>query len=506
MSLDSPQGKGASKQISPTDMDTLFPIETESAAARRKIYHVTELTRRIKATLEDDFGSVWVEGEVSGAKLVGSGHLYFTLKDETAQLAVAFFSFSRSGCKVEVKDGAKLRVFGRLTVYEPRGQYQLIVQKIEAAGQGSLQEAFEKLKERLNKEGLFDPARKRQLPVLPRHLGIVTSPTGAAIRDMLQILGRRFPNLHIVIAPARVQGEGSAAEIAEALDLLNQRDDLDVLIVGRGGGSLEDLWSFNEEVVARAIARSRLPVISAVGHEIDFTISDFVADVRAPTPSAAAELVVRPKADFEKQVTTLRRHLASAPQERLLTLRNRLVRAGHSYVFREPGNLLQRHRQLIRQLREQLRRALLDRGRDQRQRLDEASSSLGQSAELILQRRRQSLPLLANRLTAALPRACEREAQKVERAALRMKHPLLMAVQRARQMVAQRGAQLRAFSPLAVLERGYSITQKQQGDVVRDASDLKAGERLATRLARGLVISTVNEVERNPDHVHSKGA
>jgi exodeoxyribonuclease VII large subunit len=262
-------------------MDELFAT---APAERRKIYRVTELTRRIKAVLEDEVGTVWVEGEVSNAKLMTNGHLYFTLKDETSQLTAAFFRFQQSGARVEVKDGAKLRALGRITVYEPRGQYQLIVQKLEAAGQGSLQEAFEKLKGKLNQEGLFDSARKRPLPRLPRHIGIVTSPTGAAIRDMLQILGRRFPNLHIVVAPVRVQGEGAAEEIAAALDLLNQRADLDVLIVGRGGGSLEDLWAFNEEAVARALARSRLPVISAVGHEIDFTISDFVADVRAPHP------------------------------------------------------------------------------------------------------------------------------------------------------------------------------------------------------------------------------
>lgn len=483
-------------------MATLFPTEAPPEADRRKVYRVAELTRRIKAVLEDDIGSVWVEGEVSNAKLIGSGHLYFTLKDESSQLAAAFFGFARSGVKVPVKDGAKLRVQGRITVYEPRGQYQLIVQRVEAAGQGSLQEAFEQLKEKLGKEGLFEPARKRPLPLLPRHIGVVTSPTGAVIRDILNVLGRRFPNLHVLVAPVRVQGEGAAAEIAAALDGLNQREDLDVLIVARGGGSLEDLWAFNEEVVARAIARSRLPVISAVGHEVDFTISDFVADVRAPTPSAAAEIVVRAKADFEQQLDTLRHHLAGALQQRSLALRNRLVRASHSYVFREPHNLLLRHRQSVKQFHQELRRSLLDAVRDQRQRLDEASLLLGQSTQLTVQRRRQTLPLLYSRLAAALPRACEREGQRVERAALRMKHPLLMAVQRARQTVAHRAAQLRAFSPLAVLERGYSITQDAQGNVLRDPGQLKSGDPLQTRLARGRVISTVHDIERNPDHAN----
>lgn len=480
-------------------MNDLFAQES-TPADRRKIYRVTELTRRIKAVLEDEVGTVWVEGEVSNAKLVGSGHLYFTLKDESSQLTAAFFKFASSSHRVEVKDGAELRVLGRITVYEPRGQYQLIVQKVEAAGQGSLQEAFEKLKEKLGREGLFATERKRPLPVLPRHIGIVTSPTGAAIRDLLQILNRRFPNLHVLIAPVRVQGEGAAAEIATAIDLLNQRDDLEVLIVGRGGGSLEDLWAFNEEEVARAIARSRLPVISAVGHEIDFTISDFVADVRAPTPSAAAELVVRPKADFQQQVDGLRRHLAGALQQQLLTLRNRYVRAAHSYVFREPAHLLQRHRQAVERLHERTRRALLDALRDQRQRLDEAALLLGQYTRLTLQRRRQVLPLLASRLQGALPRAIDREAQRMERLTLRLRHPLLMAMQKARQVVVQRASQLQALSPLAVLDRGYSITQTAEGTVLRDPADLKPGARLETRLARGHISSTVNQIERTTPH------
>ena len=485
-------------------MESLFPSEPAPPADRRKIYRVTELTRRIKAVLEDEVGTVWVEGEVSNAKLVGSGHLYFTLKDEGSQITAAYFKYPQGPGRVEVKDGAKLRVLGRVTVYEPGGNYQLIVQKVEAAGQGSLQEAFEKLKEKLGREGVFAPERKRALPLLPRHLGIVTSPTGAVIRDMLQILGRRFPNLHVLVAPVRVQGEGAAAEIAAALDLLNQREDLEVLIVARGGGSLEDLWAFNEEVVARAIARSRLPVISAVGHEIDFTISDFAADVRAPTPSAAAELVVRAKADFEQQVDTLRRHLVGALQQRLLGLRNRFVRAAHSYVFREPRHVLTQHRQAVAHLLERTRRALFDTVREQHQRLDEAALALGQHTQLTLQRRRQILPLLYSRLTAALPRTREREAQRVERLALRLRHPLLMAAQRARQAVVHQAAQLQALSPLAVLDRGYSITQSADGTVLRDPATLAPGEAVSTRLARGRFTSTVQHIERNPAHDHPK--
>ncbi|OGV74134.1 MAG: exodeoxyribonuclease VII large subunit, partial [Lentisphaerae bacterium RIFOXYA12_FULL_60_10] len=258
-----------------------------------KALTVTELTRRIRAALEQGIGPVVVEGEVSNVRRPSSGHCYFTLKDETAQIAAVLFRGVLETLRIVPKDGLQVRVRGELTVYEKNGNYQILVRHLEETGRGSLQARFEQLKSRLQQEGLFDAARKRPLPVLPRHIGIVTSPTGAAIRDILQVLSRRFPNLHVLVAPVRVQGDGAAEAIAAAIDRLNQRADLDVLIIGRGGGSLEDLWAFNEEVVARAVFRSRLPVISAVGHEIDFTISDFVADVRAPTPSAAAEIVVR---------------------------------------------------------------------------------------------------------------------------------------------------------------------------------------------------------------------
>jgi exodeoxyribonuclease VII large subunit len=238
------------------------------------------------------------------------------------------------------------------------------------------------MKARLAAEGLFDPARKKPLPLLPRHIGLVTSPTGAAIRDMLNVLGRRFPNLHIVLAPVRVQGAGAAEEIAAALDLFNARADMDVLIVGRGGGSLEDLWPFNEEVVARAIARSAIPVISAVGHEIDFTISDFVADLRAPTPSAAAELAVRPKTDFEEALRTGQRRLTQALRTRVLEFRNRFTRAARSYVFREPAHLLQRHRERVALLRDRLGSDLQAALAEQQQRVDEAGLRLGHRLEL----------------------------------------------------------------------------------------------------------------------------
>jgi exodeoxyribonuclease VII large subunit len=256
---------------------------------RLKVYQVSELTRALKALIESSIGSVWIEGEISNLRRPPSGHLYFTVKDATAQISAVLFKGNQRGLTFIPRDGLLVRVQGDVTVYEHGGNYQVIVRQMRESGAGALQARFEALKARLQAEGLFDPSRKKPLPLLPRRVGIVTSPTGAVIRDILNVLGRRFPNLHLMLVPVRVQGAGAAEEVAAAIDLLNERGEVDVMIVGRGGGSMEDLWCFNEEVVARAIARSRIPVISAVGHETDFTISDFVADVRAPTPSAAAE-------------------------------------------------------------------------------------------------------------------------------------------------------------------------------------------------------------------------
>ena len=426
--------------------DDLFSPRPEKSAAPKSV-SVTELNRRIKSLIERELGTLWVEGEVSNFRPAASGHIYFTLKDEGSQIPAAYFTGSRRGFRLALKDGMKVRVYGDVTLYLERGQHQLIARMIEEAGKGDLQKAFEALKEKLNREGLFDAARKRPLPFLPRHIGIVTSPTGAAIQDMLNILQRRYPNLHIVVAPVRVQGDGAAAEIAKAIDLLNTRADLDVLIIGRGGGSIEDLWAFNEEVVARAIARSRLPVISAVGHEIDFTISDFVADLRAPTPSAAAELVVRPRADLEEQLRGLGRRLNQMLERQALHFRNRLIRAAHSYVFREPGHLLRQHRQSIQHARLRLVSALRGEYVERQQRVDEAQGAM--LAVVKTGVREKSLQL--ERLTA----------------------------------------QLRALGPQAVLERGYSITRTTEGRVVTKASEVKAGQEVETLLAVGSIKSTV---------------
>lgn len=279
----------------------LFDSESEPLG-EKKVFSVTEITRMIRYSLEADFSGIWVKGEISNLRIPSSGHIYLTLKDESSQLKGVMFKFQNRNLKFQLEDGLRVIVFGNISVYEPRGEYQLIIEHIEPKGIGALQLAYEQLKERLYKEGLFDKKHKKPLSVLPRKIGIITSPTGAAIRDILMIMERRFANIHMLIYPVRVQGEGSAQEIALAIEEMNSIKAADVLILARGGGSIEDLWSFNEEIVARAIFRSRIPVISAVGHEIDYTISDFVADLRAPTPSAAAEMVVQSKEELLKRV------------------------------------------------------------------------------------------------------------------------------------------------------------------------------------------------------------
>lgn len=322
----------------------------------KHIYTVTELTRGIKIALEDNFPTVWIEGEISNFKRPSSGHLYFTLKDEHSQLKAVMFRGRNQGIKFEIGDGLKVVCFGQISVYERQGQYQLYVEVIEPKGVGALTLAFEQLKEKLQKEGLFSPEHKKPLPLLPECIGVVTSPTGAAIRDILNILKRRFPNLHIILNPVAVQGEGAAQEIAAAIGEFNQLANVDVIIVGRGGGSLEDLWAFNEEVVARAIYDSRIPIISAVGHEIDMTMSDFVADLRAPTPSAAAELVIPAKVEMRERIANLTKSLKTDLINRLSFMENRLGALMENRVFREPFNIIEQRQQEIDDLSQSLER------------------------------------------------------------------------------------------------------------------------------------------------------
>jgi len=424
-----------------------MPINMNATTSQRKIYRVGELTRLIKTTLEDEIGEVWVEGEVSNLRRPASGHWYFTIKDENAQLSAVMFRGNQRAASCEIKDGIKVRIFGLISVYEKSGQYQITARLIEPAGAGALQAAFEALKKKLEAEGLFDPARKKPIPILPQHIGIVTSPTGAVIHDILNVISRRFANLHIVLAPVKVQGEGAAAEIAEAIDLFNAAGNVDVLIVGRGGGSLEDLWAFNEEIVARAVARSAIPVISAVGHETDFTICDFSADLRAPTPSAAAELVIGRKEDFEANLADFSRRLTRTIHEYAQTLKARFAAARNSYVFREPGNI-------ARQTREKLKH-------------------------------------ISSRLEHGLQSVLREKQQAADEFNLRLIHAMTAFAQLRKTDLKRIEAQMRSMSPVAVLERGYSITYGPDGSILRTAAQTCVGERLTTRLAKGVVESDV---------------
>ena len=401
--------------------------------------------------LESAMGELWVEGELSRVTIHSSGHWYFTLKDKDAAVSCAMFRNDNARVLFTPKDGLKVQMLARPSLYEANGRYQLIASEMEEAGKGSLQEQFEKLKAKLAAEGLFDESRKKPLPVLPRKIGVVTSPTGAAIRDIINVLTRRFPNIGILLIPAKVQGAGAEQGISKAIGYLNTRGDIDVMIVGRGGGSIEDLWAFNEEVVARAIFDSKVPVISAVGHEIDFTIADFVADVRAPTPSAAAELAVREKFAFEDELSLDNRRLEQSLKTMEQNFRLRLNRAAHSYVFREPENLLRRHRQKL----------------------------LGLEVQM------------GSQLRFSLRQA----QQHVDELGLVMRHRMEQKVEQDKQSLVRLQSQLRMLNPLAVLGRGYSLTRKVDGTVIRSVESLESGETITTQVADGKVVSTVTEKE-----------
>ena len=494
-----------------------------SVAPQPLAYTVTQLTQLIRQKLEQDVGAVWVAGEISNVRRQTSGITYFTLKDTGAQLNAVLFANVAATLDVEPADGMAVRVFGLLTVYAPQGKYQLAVRKMERAGQGELMARFEALKKKLADEGLFDRPR-RPIPRLPRRIGIVTSPSGAALRDILKVLDRRFPNLDILIRGARVQGAGAAAEIALGIERLNAVGDpaggvlpghprREVILVTRGGGSLEDLWPFNEEVVARAIAASRIPVISAVGHEIDFTISDFVADLRCPTPSAAAEQVIGRKEDFVAQLDGLSRRMNRHARHRLDLLRGRLAAARANRVFSEPEHAVDRFRQRIDHLEMRFQGSLADRLQRDRRRVERAQAALDAIRAGHLPRLRQALDQRLARMRLALdarPREARRRLdrlqarlqisqgselprlrRRIEDAGRRLHDRPRLDVERMRQRLAAAGRQLQALGPLSVLARGYSITRRADGRVVRSAADAPPGTRLLTRLAEGAVDSVV---------------
>lgn len=444
------------------------------ASEAPKALSVAELTARVRLLLERNVGRVWVEGECSNVSAPNSGHVYFTLKDERSQIQAAWFKGRRAAGALLPRDGMQLRVYGLVTAYERGAQIQILVEQAEDAGAGDLQRRFEALKAKLQAEGLFERSRKRPLPLLPRRIGVVTSPTGAAIRDILQVLTRRYPDREVLLAPVPVQGEGAAQSIARAISYLDTQGGVDVMIVGRGGGSLEDLWCFNEEVVARAVAASRTPILSAVGHEIDFTICDFVADVRAPTPSAAAELVIGRKADFEAQLRRQSQRLTGSLLQMRLRYAHRLERARGHRLFHEPRFLVEAQGQRVAQLGQRMRQALTRRAAEPQRQLSEAKLSL----QYLLERRL---------------RETQRHVDELEAARLRA---LTQQVKSWRKEVEALGQQLHALSPYQVLRRGFSITRIAGGGVMESLETLTPGTVLETLTREGKVKSRVESVER----------
>ena len=437
-----------------------------------RVFSVSEITRTVRAVLEDEIGTVWVEGEVSNYRKQASGHQYFTLKDAQAQLACVWFARGGSRLKqVALTDGMQVQVRGALTVYEARGQYQLNVQLVQAGGAGLLQAKFEALKRKLEAEGLFAAERKRELPGFPAVVGIVTSPTGAALRDMLHVLARRAPWLRVIVSPARVQGEGAAAEIAAGIAALNElAAPPDVIVIARGGGSVEDLWAFNEEVVARAIVASAIPVVSAVGHEIDFTIADFAADLRAPTPSAAAELIAPDAAELTRELGQwagqLRRQMSAA----LGAQRSRLDFLTRSTFFREPEQRLAAAQQRTDLAEEALRRAMREHLVARRQDVGALLAALRQyRPDQLLALRRQHFDALRAKFQARFDEARKEPKARFTRLA----------------------AMLRLLAPTATLARGYSITTTTDGSTIRSVTDVQRGTQIVTRLADGEVKSRV---------------
>lgn len=451
--------------------------DPQPARTEPRVLSVTEVTRAVRSALEQGIGQVWVEGEVSNYRKQASGHQYFTLKDEQCQVQCVMFA--RTGMwrreTVPLSDGMCVQVRGVLTVYEARGQYQINVQMVQASGAGLLQAKFEALKRKLDVEGLFDPDRKKPLPQFATTLAIVTSPTGAALRDMLNILARRAPWIRVLISPVRVQGDGAAEEIAAAVEDLDRHSSLglptpDVIVVARGGGSAEDLWEFNEEIVARAIAASSIPVVSAVGHEIDFTISDFVADLRAPTPSAAAELVAPDTAELKRRLqqraAQIRRCLVATIEQQ----KHRLNGMARSGLFREPRNRLNEAAQRTDSAAEALQRALRERVVSERQRVASLLAAVKQHRpDQLLELRRHELTVHAGKLSHALQQGLAAHTQKLQRL----------------------GSLLRLLSPEATLERGYTLSTNAQGELLTSAQSIAPGDRILTRFSDGTVQSEV---------------
>lgn len=450
--------------------------DSPALTPQRDIYSVARLNREVRARLETGFARVWVAGELSNLARPPSGHLYFTLKDSRAQVSCALFRNRAQQLPFKPENGAQVLVQADVSLYEPRGNYQLIVNRMEPAGDGALRQAFEALKEKLYAEGLFDAGHKQPIPALPRCLGVITSPGGAAVRDVLTVLRRRFPGIPVIIYPTLVQGEQAAAQIVAALETAERRHECDVLLLTRGGGSLEDLWPFNEERVARAVHACRLPVVSAVGHEIDTVITDFVADQRAATPSAAAELLSPARDELEARVERLGAQLAARQRHGLQRLAERLAWLARRVQQCHPGRRLQQ----------------------QAQRLDELSLRQRRAWRQGFGQRGSRIETLFTRLQTHNPqRRLHGLQSSAAQLAQRLKYCIYTQLSKRRETLAVLTRALDAVSPLATLQRGYSITlRSSDASVIQSAAQVSPGDILETRLARGRLISEVQEVKK----------
>jgi exodeoxyribonuclease VII large subunit len=443
---------------------------------KRRVFTVSQLTDRLQGVLETEFFDVWVEGEVSNLSTPSSGHWYFSLKDANAQIRAVVWKTATRLVKFRPKDGMKVVARGGLRVYPPKGEYQISVEVLEPVGKGSLQQAFEDLKERLEKEGLFAAARKRPLPMLPRRVAVVTSPTGAVVQDILRVVERRYANLEIAIYPARVQGPDAVPEIIQGIRALNAAGGFDVLILARGGGSLEDLWPFNDERVVRAIAASKIPTISAVGHETDFTIADFVADLRAPTPSAAAERVVQAKDELGARVDALRRRAEAAFILRLARVRSRVAALTQHRVFEAERGRLRTHAQRVDDLARRADAGLvrrLERGRERYRRTADRLEAFRWDRQIA--QRRLALRGAGAKLADQARRQVEARRGRLGRAA----------------------GKLESLSPLSVLARGYALVFDGQGRLVREAGAVAQGQSVHIRVHRGTLQATVTAKEES---------
>ncbi|MCB9072585.1 MAG: exodeoxyribonuclease VII large subunit [Bdellovibrionaceae bacterium] len=436
-------------------------------SAEEKIFSVSDINGLLKAQIEKNFSSVWIRGEISNFKAHTSGHFYFSLKDERSQINAVMFKGFNARLKFRPESGMEVMVRGRITVYEPRGTYQIFCESMEPVGAGALQKAFEQLKEKLRLEGLFAPEHKKALPLLPKHIGIVTSPTGAAIQDILNVLSRRYRGAEITIIPARVQGDGAAQEVVRGIELANRLDLFDVLIVGRGGGSIEDLWCFNEEIVARAIFKSHIPIISAVGHEIDFTIADFVADYRAPTPSAAAEVVAKS---------------ASEIKEKILALEQRLQRGVKIFIEKRKMGIGALQKQLVDPKR---------RLEDLALRCDELTQRLSMAWTRYHSEKVLRVQVMQGRLQSPRTMVSTKRAQVVS-ARRMLQQEMQTQLLRARDRVQKSIGMLDGLSPLKVLGRGYSI-MFHEDKAVRSVKDVVKNDELTVRLHDGELVTVVKD-------------